>query len=83
MAARASGGDLDANSALRLAVDKARSANMTNDTIERAVKRGAGDEEGESLEPLCYEGYGPAGVAIMVRRRAMVREEIIAPRRRF
>ncbi|PIQ43954.1 MAG: YebC/PmpR family DNA-binding transcriptional regulator [Gammaproteobacteria bacterium CG11_big_fil_rev_8_21_14_0_20_46_22] len=60
------GGDPDANPALRLALDKAFSANMTKDTIERAIKRGAGGEEGANLEEIRYEGYGIGGTAVMV-----------------
>ncbi len=53
------------NPRLRLAVDKARAANMTKDTIEKAVKKGTGELEGESYEEITYEGYGPNGVAVM------------------
>ena len=60
------GGDVATNPRLRLAVDKALGANMTRDTIERAIKRGSGDTEGENFEEIRYEGYGPAGTAIMV-----------------
>ena len=60
------GGDPDANPRLRLAIDKALSANMPKDTIERAVKRGAGGTEGENYEELRYEGYGPGGTAVIV-----------------
>ncbi len=66
VAARMGGGDLESNSRLRLAIDKALGANMTKDTIDRAVKRGAGGLEGESLEEILYEGYGPSGVAVLV-----------------
>lgn len=66
VATRMGGGDADANPRLRLAVDKALSNNMPKDNIERAIKRGSGDAEGESYEEIRYEGYGPAGVAIMV-----------------
>ena len=58
--------DISANPRLRLAVDKALSENMTRDTIDRAIKRGAGATEGENYEELVYEGYGPNGVAIIV-----------------
>jgi YebC/PmpR family DNA-binding regulatory protein len=51
---------------LRAAVDKALSHNMTRDTIDRAIKRGAGGDDGQSLEEIRYEGYGPHGVAVMV-----------------
>lgn len=65
VAARSSG-DLDANPRLRLAVDKALAANMTKDTIERAIKRGSGDQDGQQLDEIRYEGYGLGGVAVMV-----------------
>jgi YebC/PmpR family DNA-binding regulatory protein len=66
VAAKEGGGDIEANPRLRLAVDKARGANMPNDTVERAIKRGAGGEEGENYDEIRYEGYGPGGVAIIV-----------------
>ena len=59
-------GDIASNPRLRLAVDKALAANMTRDTIERAIKRGAGGDEDVVYEEIRYEGYGPAGVAVMV-----------------
>jgi len=65
-AARLGGGDPDANPRLRLAVDKARGVNMPKDNIERAIKRGAGGGDGESYEEVVYEGYGPAGVAVLI-----------------
>lgn len=65
-AARIGGGDPDANPRLRLAVDKARAVNMPKDNIERAIKRGAGGGDGESYEEVVYEGYGPAGVAVLI-----------------
>ena len=66
VAARLGGGDGDANPRLRSAIDKALAANMTRDTIERAVKRGAGDADGAAIEEIRYEGYGPGGVAVLV-----------------
>lgn len=66
VAARAGGGDAGTNPRLRLALDKALAANMTKDTIERAIKRGSGEAGAEQLEEIRYEGYGPGGVAIMV-----------------
>jgi len=66
VAARMGGGDPDANPRLRAAIDKGLSANMTRDTIERAVKRGAGDDEGAHVDEILYEGYGPGGTAVMV-----------------
>jgi YebC/PmpR family DNA-binding regulatory protein len=66
LAAREGGGDLDGNFRLRLAIQKAREANMPADRIQSAIDRGTGAGKGESLEELRYEGYGPAGVAILV-----------------
>ena len=60
------GGDINANPRLRLAVDKARGANMPNDTIERAIKRGAGGDDADNYDELRYEGYGPGGTAVIV-----------------
>jgi YebC/PmpR family DNA-binding regulatory protein len=65
-AARLSGSDPAANPRLRAAIDTALANNMTRDTIDRAVLRGSGGMEGESLEDVRYEGYGPGGVAVMV-----------------
>jgi YebC/PmpR family DNA-binding regulatory protein len=67
VAAREGGGDVETNFALRLSVDRAKSENMPKDNIERAIRRGTGeDKEGEALEQIVYEGYGPQGVALMV-----------------
>jgi YebC/PmpR family DNA-binding regulatory protein len=66
VSARTGGGDADTNPRLRLALDKAFSANMSKDTVLRAVQRGAGGLEGENLEEVRYEGYGPLGVAVIV-----------------
>jgi YebC/PmpR family DNA-binding regulatory protein len=66
VAARAGGSDIDANPRLRLAVDKALSANMSRDTVDRAIKRGAGELDDTHYEEIRYEGYGPGGVAVMV-----------------
>lgn len=66
VAARMGGGELSKNPRLRLAVDKALSANMSKDTIERATKKGAGGLEGAQMEEIRYEGYGPKGVAVLV-----------------
>ena len=66
VAARAGGGDPGSNPRLRLAMDKAFGANMPRDTVDRAIKRGAGATEGEDYEEIRYEGYGPGGVAVMV-----------------
>ena len=66
VAARAGGGDEESNPQLRTAVQNAKSANMPMATIERAIRRGSGDEPGEVYEEAIYEGYGPGGVAIML-----------------
>ena len=67
IAAKTGGGDPDDNPRLRLAIEKARGANMPKDTIEKAAKKGTGELEGESYEDVVYEGYAPGGVAIMCR----------------
>ncbi|MBF7141649.1 MULTISPECIES: YebC/PmpR family DNA-binding transcriptional regulator [Pseudomonas] len=66
VAAKQGGGDPGSNPRLRLALDKALGANMSRDIIDRAIARGAGSTEGENVEELGYEGYGPGGVAVMV-----------------
>ncbi|MEO1055635.1 MAG: YebC/PmpR family DNA-binding transcriptional regulator [Actinomycetota bacterium] len=60
------GGDIDANPTLRTAVQKAKAARMTNDAIDRAIKRGTGEAGGDSYESIMYEGYAPGGVALMI-----------------
>ncbi len=68
LAARAGGGDPDANFSLRLAVEKARASNMPKENIERAIKRGTGElAEGGQLDEVMYEGYGPGGTALLVQ----------------
>ncbi len=66
VAARLGGDDTDANPRLRAAVDSALAANMPKDTINRAIKRGAGGLAGDQMEEVCYEGYGSGGVAVLV-----------------
>jgi YebC/PmpR family DNA-binding regulatory protein len=66
IAARAGGGDPDGNFRLRLAIDKARSANMPLETIKRAIEKAVGGAAAEQYEEMTYEGYGPGGVAILV-----------------
>jgi YebC/PmpR family DNA-binding regulatory protein len=65
-ASRIGGGDPDANPRLRLAVDKARAANMPKDNIERAIAKGTGSGDSVSFEEVTYEGYGPGGTAILL-----------------
>ncbi len=60
------GADPAGNARLRVAIDKALSANMTKDTIERAVRRGSGAEGADDMQELRYEGYGPGGVALII-----------------
>jgi YebC/PmpR family DNA-binding regulatory protein len=66
VAAKLGGGDPDTNPRLRLAMDKAREANMAKDSVQNAIKRGSGQLEGVSYEEARYEGYGPGGAAILV-----------------
>ena len=66
VAARGGGGDPDMNPTLRTAVQKAKAAQMTNDAIDRAIKRGTGDHGGASFESITYEGYAPGGVALLI-----------------
>ena len=65
-AARIGGSDESSNPRLRLAIQKALAQNMTRDTVNRAIKRGAGFEDGTDMIESVYEGYGPGGVAVMV-----------------
>ena len=75
VAARAGGGDPDANYRLRLAVDKARSINMPADNIKRAIEKATGGGDAEQFEEIVYEGYGPGGVAVLVE--AAVRNYVL------
>jgi len=66
VAARAGGGDPDANPRLRTVIAEAKSANMPAENIKRAIRRGTGEEPGVSYEEVTYEGYGPGGAAIII-----------------
>lgn len=66
VAAREGGGDPEYNAALKSAIEKAKAANMPNDNIDRAIKKGTGDSDGAVFTELTYEGYGPGGVAVLV-----------------
>src|ERR671936_2124951 len=66
VAAKLGGGDANANPRLRLAMDKARDANMTKDSVQNAIKRGTGQLDGVTYEEVRYEGYGPGGAAVLV-----------------
>lgn len=65
-AARIGGGDIAANPRLRLAVDKAKAQSMPRDNIDRAIRKGAGELDGDAFQEIRYEGYGPGGTAVMV-----------------
>lgn len=78
VAARLGGGDVDDNPRLRAAVDNALGANMPKDTIERAVVRGAGGQEGADVEELVYEGYATGGTAILVEAMTDNRNRTVA-----
>ena len=67
IAVRQGGADPESNSRLKDAIAKAKSNNMPNDNISRAIKKASGSNDGDDYEEIVYEGYGPAGVAIMVR----------------
>ncbi|MFH1644846.1 MAG: YebC/PmpR family DNA-binding transcriptional regulator [Candidatus Omnitrophota bacterium] len=66
VAAKTGGGDVITNARLRMIVNKAKSVNMPSDNIDRAIKKGTGELPGVTYEELCYEGYGPSGVAVIV-----------------
>jgi YebC/PmpR family DNA-binding regulatory protein len=67
VAARDGGGNVESNPTLATAVQKAKAASVPNDNIDRAIKRGTGELQGESYEETSYEGYGPGGVAVLVK----------------
>ena len=66
VAARIGGGDPNGNARLRSAIASAKAENMPKDNIDRAIKKGTGELEGETYEEIRYEGYGPGGVAVLV-----------------
>ncbi len=72
------GGDPDANFRLRMAIQRARDANMPMDNIDRTIKRATGSTEGSNLEEITYEGYGPAGTAILVQTLTENRNRTVA-----
>ncbi len=77
-----SGGDPETNFSLRLAVDKAKAANMPKDNIERAIKRGTGELKGEELFEVMYEGYAPHGVALLIQALTDNKNRTVADIRR-
>ena len=78
VAARMGGGEIEANPRLRHAITSARAQNMPKDTYERAIKKGTGDLDGVNYEEILYEGYGPAGVAVLVETLTDNRNRTIA-----
>lgn len=83
VAAREGGGDPDLNFSLRLAIDKAKQANMPKDNIERAIKRGTGELKGEELVEVMYEGYAPNGIALLLDTVTDNRNRAVADIRRI
>lgn len=67
VAAKLGGGDPDGNPRLRTALDKARAVNMPKDNVQRAILKGTGEKDGANYEEIMYEGYGPSGVAVLVK----------------
>nr|HID12747.1 YebC/PmpR family DNA-binding transcriptional regulator [Anaerolineae bacterium] len=82
IAAREGGGNPDVNFRLRLAIDRAKAANMPKDNIERAIKRGTGELKGEELVEVMYEGYAPNGVALLVQALTDNKNRTVAEVRR-
>jgi YebC/PmpR family DNA-binding regulatory protein len=82
IAVREGGGDPETNFSLRLAVDRAKTANMPKDNIERAIKRGTGELKGEELLQVIYEGYAPNGVALLVEALTDNKNRTVAEIRR-
>ena len=78
VAARTGGGDPDANARLRKAILDAKAGNMPNETIDRAIRRGTGEEEGVNYEEITYEGYGPGGVALLIQSMTDNRNRTVA-----
>ena len=78
VAARSGGGDPEGNARLRKAIVDAKAGNMPNDTIDRAIRRGTGEEEGVNYEEITYEGYGPGGVALMIQSMTDNRNRTVA-----
>lgn len=83
VAARNGSGDINSNPRLRTAVSTAKANHVTNDTIDRAIKKGTGELQGESLEEIVYEGYGPAGLAVIATALTDNRNRTVADLRRI
>jgi len=78
VAVKQGGGDPNANPRLRTAIDKARDVSMPNDNIQRAIRRGTGEEAGANYEEIVYEGYGPGGVALYIQTATDNRNRTVA-----
>src|SRR5215204_2578839 len=78
VAARSGGGDPEGNARLRKAILDAKAGNMPNETIERAIRRGTGEEEGVNYEEITYEGYGPGGAALLIESMTDNRNRTVA-----
>jgi YebC/PmpR family DNA-binding regulatory protein len=78
VSARTGGGDPEGNARLRKAILDAKAGNMPNDTIDRAIRRGTGEEEGVNYEEITYEGYGPCGVALLIESMTDNRNRTVA-----
>jgi len=78
VAARQGGNDPNGNARLRKAISDAKAGNMPNDTIDRAIRRGTGEEAGVSYEEITYEGYGPGGVALLIEAMTDNRNRTVA-----
>ncbi len=83
VAAKHGGGDIDSNPRLRTAINAAKGANMPNDTIDRAIKRGTGEIGGDEFHELMYEGYGPGGSAVLVQTLTDNKNRTVADIRRI
>ena len=78
VASRQGGPSLEDNSRLRTAVDKALGANMTRDTIDRAISRGSGNSDSDNLDEITYEGYAPSGIAVLIEAMTDNRNRTVA-----
>jgi YebC/PmpR family DNA-binding regulatory protein len=78
IAAKQGGGDIETNFKLRMAIDKARDANMPKDNIERAIKKGSGELGGEQIEEIAYEAFGPAGTAFIIEVVTSNRNRVVS-----
>ncbi|MFO8056887.1 MAG: YebC/PmpR family DNA-binding transcriptional regulator, partial [bacterium] len=83
IAARLGGSDPESNPRLRQAIDAAKSSNMPNDNIERAIKKGVGGDDGAAYEEVNFEGYGPAGVAVLVEAQTDNRNRTVSELRHY